>query len=169
MFKVYCIQKQVGTRMKLSMEILQEGIPQATSGTSPWHFTRINYHILSRMIIILFLLKMFLADLGKLSCSGIQNLHHLGIRSFLWSKDMGSAIRTTQRIGHIRSQDKATIFANLLPVITHRLEHTNAAIRCSTASQAHDEVTDSPAISMHNLFAYAPRSSLHRIALFGFY
>ena len=79
---------------------------------------------------------------------------------------MSRPIFAAKRVGNIRSQHKAAFPANLLPVIAHRLEHSDAAIGCGAATQAHDETSHAPAISIHNHLAHAPGSSLHRVALF---
>jgi hypothetical protein len=110
--------------------------------------------------------EMLGAYLGKLPRPIIQHLHHLSISSLLRRKNISRPVFTAKRIGNIRSQHETAFPADFLPVVAHRLEHSDAAIGCGAATQAHDETAHAPAISIHNHLAHAPGSSLHRVALF---
>ena len=151
--KTYLIQEKLSPRTSLSIEILQESIAQTSGCTSSGNLTPI-------------ISEMPGAYLGKLPCPIIQHLHHLSISSLLRRKDISRPIFTAERIGNIRSQHKAAFLSDFLPVVAHRLEHSDATVGCGTSAQAHDEMAHAPAISIHYHLAHTPGSSLHRVALF---
>ena len=151
--KTNLIQEKFSPRTSLSIEILQESIAQTSGRTCSGNLTPIISEMLG-------------AYLGKLPRPIIQHLHHLCIGSLLRRKDVSRPVFATERIGNIRSQHKTAFLADFLPVVAHRLEHSDAAIGCGAAAQAHDETAHAPAISIHNHLAHAPGSSLHRVALF---
>ena len=151
--KTNLIQEKLSPRTSFCIEILQESIAQTSGSTSPRSLTPI-------------ISEMPGAYLGKLPCPIIQHLHHLSISSLLRRKDVSRPIFAIERIGNIRSQHKAAFPADFLPVVAHRLEHSDTAIGCSASAQAYDEMAHAPAISIHYHLAHAPGSSLHRVALF---
>ena len=76
---------------------------------------------------------------------------------------MSRPVFATERIGNIRSQHKTAFLSDFLPVVAHRLEHSDAAIGCGASAQTHDEMAHAPAISIHNHLAHAPE-----VAFIGF-
>ena len=149
-------QQKFGSSRNLCPKILQESIAQTTGCPSTRHLTPIITEMLG-------------AHLCKLPCPSIQHFHHLCISPLLRRKDMSRPVFTTKRIGNIRSQHKSTFLADFLPVVSHRLEHSDTAIGCSTSAQSYDKVAHTPAKSIHHHLAHAPGSSLQRIALFRLY
>ena len=151
--KTNLIQEKFSPRTSFCIEILQESIAQTSGSTSPRSLTPIISEMLG-------------AYLGKLPRPIIQHLHHLSISSLLRRKDVSRPVFATERIGNIRSQHKTAFLSDFLPVVAHCLEHSDTAIGCGAAAQAHDETAHAPAISIHYHLAHAPGSSLHRVALF---
>src|SRR5574344_1947116 len=107
-------QQKFGSSRNLCTKILQESIAQTTGSTSTRHLTPI-------------ITKMLGTHLSKLPCPSIQHFHYLCISPLLRGKDMSRPVFATERIGNIRSQHESAFLADFLPVISHRLEHSDAA------------------------------------------